>query len=152
MLSIKQILKSQRGDTIVEVLMCLAVLGVAGGGAFLSTNQNIKITQASQERLAAVKLAESQVELLRIAVRENTSLYNPGGSFCLPLSSPCTMSADGNAAAAGVQPRYNVGINKVSDINSTPGVTGVRYQISVVWESIRGSGNDRLDTYYEVYR
>ena len=56
---------SQTGDTIVEVLVAIAVAGAVLGGAYSLINANVKSNQLAQERSNAVKIAESQVERLR---------------------------------------------------------------------------------------
>lgn len=72
------------GDTIVEVLIAIAVAGAVLGGAYSLINANVKSNQLAQERSTAVKVAESQLELLRAYVDANESL--PTGSFCFRKS------------------------------------------------------------------
>lgn len=74
----------QRGDTIVEVLIAIAVAGSVLGGAYALVNSNVKSNQLAQERTNAVKIAESQLELLRAYVDSNETL--PTGNFCFRKS------------------------------------------------------------------
>ncbi len=153
----------QRGDTIVEVLMSVAVLGLVFGAAHVTSNQNVLAGRATQERLEAVKLAETQIERLRIAISENESIFNRSGSFCIPSTdtpgsalviasnNACTMSSNGSPAAATVAPRYRVSVQKTGDLTSA-GVTGARFEVSVNWEANDGDDDDSLKTLYEVYR
>lgn len=82
---------SQRGDTIVEVLIAIAVIGATLSGAYVLVNSSTRNNQAAQERSVAVKTAESQLELLRSYVTTTGSL--PTGSFCLyeNASTPSTV-------------------------------------------------------------
>lgn len=73
---------SERGDTIVEVLIAIAVAGAVIGGAYSLVNANTRNNLASQERSAAIKIAESQLEMLRVA----GSLPGAGSKFCLYTS------------------------------------------------------------------
>lgn len=65
MSSMKLIKLNNRGDTIVEVLLAIAVVSSVIGASFVSANRSLKGTQASQERAEALKLAEGQVEYLQ---------------------------------------------------------------------------------------
>jgi len=56
---------NNRGDTIVEVLICILVISSVLAGAFAVTNQSLLEVQDSQERSQAVKIAETQIERLR---------------------------------------------------------------------------------------
>lgn len=68
---------SNVGDTIVEVLLGLAVLGsVLTAGYSLST-RSLSGVRASQERGEALKIAESQMELLRNYLYGVTSTSSP---------------------------------------------------------------------------
>lgn len=82
---------SSRGDTIVEVLIAVAVIGAVLGGAYTVVNRNIKNNQQSQEQTKAVKLAEAQLEQLRRYVSVNPSV--PTGNFCLATSGSLTTTA-----------------------------------------------------------
>lgn len=73
---------SQRGDTIVEVLIAIAVAGAVIGGAYSLVNATTKNNLAAQERSAATKVAESQVEMLRAYVGTGKSLPLTG-NFCM---------------------------------------------------------------------
>lgn len=153
----------QRGDTIVEVLICMAVLTTVLGGAYVTSNRNTLSNRASQERLEAVKLAEGQVERLRIYSREDASVFTRSTPFCLIPSgtnqldatsdnnAACYVSSAGAQVDASVTPRYHTSVQKTADV-STAGVTGSRYTVTITWANVSGNGNDSLETLYEVYR
>lgn len=58
-------LKNQTGDTIVEVLLSLTVLGLVIGTAYAIANRSLIRAQQSQERTTALKLAEGQVDSIK---------------------------------------------------------------------------------------
>jgi prepilin-type N-terminal cleavage/methylation domain-containing protein len=62
---------NQRGDTIVEVLISIAIIGSLLAATFVVMNINFKATQQAHERTEAVKLAEKQVE----QIKENTEFF-----------------------------------------------------------------------------
>lgn len=56
---------SNRGDTIVEVLLVVTIVGLMLGSAFAILSRNITIQRTSQERATAYLLAQGQIETLR---------------------------------------------------------------------------------------
>ena len=99
---------SQRGDTIVEVLICIAILGFVLSGAYTLSMRNQATSQKSQERSIASGKAESQLEKLRtfMNVNENTDGITEN-NFCfvgdltpVGLSGSAAPSADINADSA----------------------------------------------------
>lgn len=127
----------QRGDTIVEVLLAMAVVGMVLGLAYGITNRSIAIGRSAQERSEALKLAETQVELLKEYISQNASATDSamdtlvddlaliGGGLPAAVDSAC-FSIDGSG---------NVVINKVEDSLTTEGDAcefGGRYQVTTV--------------------
>ncbi len=152
----------QRGDTIVEVLISLAVLTTVLGGAYVASSRNALTSRASQERNEAVKLAEGQIEKLRVITQEDPTIFSLSTAFCVTQNAAqltavsannasCYISAAGVPVAASFTPRYHVSITKDADV-SAPGVTGARFSIALTWANVRGDGDDSLETKYEVYR
>lgn len=75
----------QRGDTIVEVLLAMSVIGLVLGSAFGIANRNVATGQNAQERSEAIKEFETQLELLRASsgVEDNVLVdYPTTGAFC----------------------------------------------------------------------
>lgn len=64
MLMFRKLAHDSTGDTIVEVLIAIAVIGIVLGGAFVSVNRSLKGTQLSKERVEALGLTRSQMEIL----------------------------------------------------------------------------------------
>ncbi len=55
----------QRGDTIMEVMICITILGFVLAAAFTLANRNQTSARQSQERSEALQIANSQLELLK---------------------------------------------------------------------------------------
>lgn len=154
-------LMSSAGDTIIEVMVALAVLGAVLGGAYVVVSRNVITNQSSQERLMAVKVAESQFERLQIAAAaDDTGAVFMATGFCLtannaiafPPAADCTFDSGGNPAPpAGTTPLFRVTINRATLLTS-PASGGTRFRVTVTWQNIRGTGDDTLDYFYEVYR
>ena len=72
-----------RGDTIVEVLLAIAVVSAVLSGAFVSANHSFNNTRQSQERGEANEQVEGQVERLKQAVKNDPTFFTAGGTYCL---------------------------------------------------------------------
>lgn len=67
------ILKSNKGDTIIEVLISIAILSTILVGAYVSVNRANMIIRDSQERLKALNIAQTQIESLVSWYKTNSS-------------------------------------------------------------------------------
>lgn len=72
--------RSQAGDTIIEVMIALAIIGFTIALAYSITSRSLRIGRQAQERTEAVKLAESQIESL-VALARNSALDSTTGSI-----------------------------------------------------------------------
>ena len=57
--------RSQRGDTIVEVLLATVVISIVITGAYVLTNRATRINQTAIERTTATNLVKQQTEFIR---------------------------------------------------------------------------------------
>lgn len=136
----------QRGDTIVEVVIAIAVASAALVGAYASTTKNAQSTQTSQERTQAVKIVETQIEYLRSA----GTISTPGNCFAASAlsgvpgtgpqgSNPCIVKSDGSMAGVLDQPAYTIQIDKAVGI----------YYITTSWANLGSDGINNVGMYYE---
>ncbi len=139
----------QSGDTIVEVLIAIAVASAVLGAAFSTMNRNLLVTRASQERSEAAKFAQGQLESLKAYT--DSKLPVPAGNFCLngvttfPVAggSPTAVAAADNLSNYPAQCKlnfYNAGI-----VNDSPR----NYHIYVRWDRI-GGGRDEIIMVYRT--
>lgn len=156
----------RRGDTIVEVLIAIAVASSVLAVMYSIMNRNILELRNNQERTEATKLAQGQIEsiksLMRTAAGRDT-LGNLTGGFCLNASNQ-PVSLDGGAPHTNIeddgdfagyhpgQPAasscfmngiYNVGIRR--DITD-----GVSYTVFVRWGSIATSATNQAIIVYRT--
>jgi type II secretory pathway pseudopilin PulG len=145
---------TQRGDTIVEVLIAMAVLGLVLASAFAISNRSYATGLNAQERNEALKIAESQVELLRIAsTLTDESIIDadsadPDRLFCIEPSGAelervkfdsdavvedqgdldetqyPTIGATNGDCNFGTSDRYYVSIQQFADVDSSDVPTG----------------------------
>lgn len=160
------ILHNSKGDTIVEVLIALTILGSILVGAFSTATRAQNASQASQERGEAIKIAESQIERMKGLLASSTP-PDPAtdfvGPFCIkndntiePITSPANPFSEAletatlpytgastpiSDACGNKDGRYNVAIQTTSANN---------YEFLVRWDRI-GGGWDQINMYYRVY-
>jgi prepilin-type N-terminal cleavage/methylation domain-containing protein len=129
----------QKGDTIVEVLIALAISSLLIGGAMASANQTLLGSLRSQERGEALKIAESQLEYLRgtgfTAIGSDTSFYFS--------SSGARTAGAGSISGAGIPYTVNITRSSPTDHNFT---------VTVTWSPAGGgAGLDNVSIRYGVY-
>lgn len=140
----------QRGDTLIEVLIAVTIVSMVLGGAYVTTNRSLLATRGAQERAAALKLTESQVEQLKgLVTTDPDSVLNAAGQFCIyqqttvvtNVNDPrCTQTAAGQIASA--DPRYAIAITRT---NNT-------FDVKTTWANVNGKQTDQLNLRYRVYR
>lgn len=139
---------NQGGDTIVEVLMAIAIVSLVLGGAYVTTNKSLRATRDAQEHTNALKLIEGQVEQIKsVAASDPDALFATTGSFCInagaitPASSNvCRLNSSGNPTTT--PPIYNLSIVR----------SGNLFTASVAWDSVMGTGTAREQMVYRIYR
>ena len=163
-----KVIKSMRGDTIVEVLIAMAVLALMLGGAYYTAGLNYRNVRDSQEHTEAVALAEGQIEDIRIM--DPAKLSTLGAGECVPSSliptASCSVNSDGSGCIVGggnycysesVTPCTLLPPSICSDPSpislSSLGIAATvplhTYQIEVSWQSLNGY-MDRVTLYYRV--
>jgi len=128
----------QRGDTIVEVLICIAIISLVLGGAFATTSKSLASTRDSQERSDGLKLVESQLEQIKELANNTTGaqqLFATTGTFCISgytitqaIGNACRMKADGSAPTS--EPIYTIAITRDAATDT--------FTIRNTWTSTRG--------------
>lgn len=149
---IQRLKQNQRGDTIVEVLISIAVISLILGGAYITTNNSLRAERGAQERTDASKLVESQIESLKnLADTGNTEIFNSSG-FCITGGNTVSTSVNTNGTckfnATGSnnnseQPVYYINITRNANT----------FTIKSTWDSIESSGGqDTVQMVYKVYQ
>lgn len=130
-------LKNQKGDTVVEVLLSVAVLSLILSISYGLANRSTMAVRASQERSEALKVNEAQQESLKTYLSDpNHEVPAEDVPFCLSAGAIQTPPA----CSEGTDSRYSTQI--ILD-------NGV-YTATTTWDRISG-GQDRLQIAYKVY-
>ena len=147
MLKIRK-LNNQNGDTIVEVLLAIAVVSVVLAGAYASVTRSLNSARVSQERSEAVKLVESQLESLEVVLKDSVKtnmILNSPTDFCLDdsLDIKTAGSAECNKGPDG---RY-----KLSTKYDPPTPGPEKFTSSARWDRAGGGEEQRIDIVYKVH-
>jgi len=142
--------RCERGDTVVEVLICIAIISLILGGAFVLMNRSLQAERQAQERLNGIKLVEGQLEQLKyIAATNPDAIFASGvpASYCIDTAgavvdastSACTVGVNGNPTTS--QPSFQLSITKttVGSLNT--------FTVTNNWTSVRGTPNNIVMKY-----
>jgi len=169
------ILKNQKGDTIVEVMIVLAILGSALGISYATVNQSLLDTRQAQEAAQAAQIVQTQVEELRtmtdnpatIAGNSNSNYIfnNPEPPFCITQATsgvfkvslvsdatlPCNFPFS-NFSGTTSNLNYSVSINFDKSSLSSPSIIGGTFTIKAQWPDVEGAGIDTSTIVYNLYQ
>lgn len=140
------------GDTIVEVIVAIAILGLSIGGAYALANRAFHTAQNTDERVEALALAQGQAEFLRdLGLKDQINIlpaqFLAGDAFCFK-------DDDGNAVAADDEycdnygpsdSIYDVSINYCGTAGCSPPNV---FNIKVNWDRAGGGEVNSLTLYY----
>ena len=129
--------RRQAGDTIVEVLIAIAVIATILAGAFVLSRNSLKQVRDSEERAQATNLLHGQIEQLRAigngGDHEVQTEIKSGMKFCL---SGAALAPSANCQHMGDNGLYTV----VMQTDPTPTSAGT-YTVTgtVTWPSVNGN-------------
>ncbi len=147
------------GDTIVEVMIVLAVLGMAIGISYATANRSLLNARQAQENSEATQIAQSQVEALRAFSGNDPTSPNYiylNSLFCINTSGVAPVVATGftgsnptNYAIYPLSRACNNGLYHVS-INYG-GLPNDTFTVQVIWDDVLGQGQDSVTLVYRVH-
>lgn len=157
--------RGQSGDTIVEVVIALTIIAVVLASASVLANRNTKVMQTTQEHASGLRIAQSQLEQLKVYIAAHANEIDDAASrirlatgFCfgkeviggetvftpVSMTDPkCAVDLSGDATT-GV-PRYDTIIRPTVDSN------GYGAQIVTSWDTLSG-GRDRVTLTYRTHK
>ncbi len=119
--------RRQAGDTLVEVLIAIAIISLTLAGAYASANLSASDLQDVQEHTEALKLVQSQVEFLRASggITGGTCFASDG----TPTTN-CTLNSDGTRNTSGNGPGFVLSVGTAG-----PCTAGI-YTVAATWPSV----------------
>ena len=148
-------LMKQRGDTLVEVLLAMSVIGLILGSSYAIANRSLATGRNAQEQTEAVKLAESQLEFLKAYIDEDPSgvpAYSGFAGFRDASTAFCVIPdtntlAEGTDCAADVNGTtlYNLFL-----VYSEPTASGgpEHFQSIVTWDRLNSTEDGEVRLLY----
>jgi prepilin-type N-terminal cleavage/methylation domain-containing protein len=118
--------RQQAGDTIVEVLIAIAIISTVLTGAFLVSRSSLKHVRESEEHGQALNLVQGQVEQLRAYAGTISNGDSLPATFCMASATSAVASTN----AACTQGLYALYIIKDTAHNA--------YQVTAEWDSVNG--------------
>lgn len=107
--------RKQAGDTIIEVMAAIAILGLAIGAAFSLSTRSFHSAVSTEEHTEALYLAQGQAEFLKnVGLNKSTAallMNQNNGAFCFDDS---TGNASAAASTSGPCSSYKGSIYNVS--------------------------------------
>ena len=110
--------KEPRGETIVEVIIGIAVVASVMAGAYYLLNRSYRQGQSAVERVAALKATESKIELLRTTSKDVLNAMVNDKQFCISSSGIIDVTTV-KTSACFVDGKYSVVIKKLIGANVT---------------------------------
>jgi prepilin-type N-terminal cleavage/methylation domain-containing protein len=148
-------LGNHRGDTIVEVMVVLAILGMAVGISYSTANNSLLDIRQSEEHAQATEYTQSQIEIMRTMLEPGSPNIFVTGPFCLSQTAPYTIETWPTATTPnancllGPYP-YTI---KVSDLSvANPSLPPGTFQILVQWPDVRGQSTDSVTLTYQLHQ
>lgn len=137
--------KSNKGDTIVEVLLAILVVGTVLGAAYVAANRYFNNVRQAQESSTALKIAEGQLEQIKSLSNEPRQGVNP-----LATSSPFCASG-GNLIEAGnincTDSIYEIKISR----DKVSGEEWYTFTVDIYWYDINGGAKRNISLPYRIY-
>ena len=157
----KPLRRSSRGDTIVEVMIVLAVLGFAISISYATANRSLLDARRAQESSEAGSLLQTQVEGLRSMAAIPTpsadqNIFRPTATkFCVntAVSPYLLVDITEPAPPPATDPCYKrslyyVSITYINDAASNPDT----FTLKATWPDVAGEGDDSVTLIYRVHK
>jgi hypothetical protein len=154
-----------RGDTIVEVVIGIALLGTVLAGTYISTSHSLRQGTDSGNRNRAVAFGQQQVEQLaaadKIGAISAYTLQHPGEIFCVDKHSsyiynsnqPCSVCVTTSGledAVIGSGSCPNADDQKLYQLGVVYDPTSKIFTATMTWQAPNGSGQDSTVVYYKL--
>ena len=131
---------SNSGETIVEVLICVALIAITITATYVSGVDTMHKIQSAKEKQNAVSLARKQIELIA------SDTAKPTSGTCLLLSSvpisEITSGTNGTCNTTIESIKYNIS----DTIMSSPPAPANTYKIDISWNG--STGRNDVSMYY----
>lgn len=145
----------QAGDTIVEVMVVVAILGLAFSIAYATATHSLNKTRNAEEHAEALQYINSQIELIRNDATD-PQLQTTGAIYCMdPTTDKAVFSTDPSflniCNNIGLEKIYNIAVTYVKTIGQSSAPQDDVYQVKITWPGLSDLGQQQEDLYYKVH-
>ena len=153
---------NQAGDTLVEVMLSVAIIGLVIGASYATSSRALRTGRYAQEQTEALKQAESQIEKLKYiagkglaSTNPNYIFKNPSGTFCIS-DAPYTKvrSTDANYAATckglGNSALYSAAITYTA-VPAAPDSGTDLFKVNITWQRESNAGTGTVQISYRLH-
>jgi type II secretory pathway pseudopilin PulG len=134
-------LRSERGDTIVEVLIAVAIASSVLVSAFTVVRHTLNNTQQAHEHTEAVNYVQGQIEQLKgLAGQSGNAVFSQTAPFCVNSGTITTNMA---SCRVGTDNRYQLSIVPPTAGNNT-------FTVNSNWEGPEGRA-EKVNMKYVLY-
>lgn len=144
----------KRGDTIIEVMLAMSVIGIVLGAAFGIANRSISAGQDAQERTEALKIAETQLEIFRSQFSESQALRDRTdiNAFCFELRTGAPLIQDDESEACqNISPDGGKGLYSVKIVPPAAIDTTGSYTVEVRWQRLNATAQENSENVLILY-
>jgi type II secretory pathway pseudopilin PulG len=138
----------QRGETIVEVLIAMAVIASALGGVFAIASRSRNTMQMNTERYQAQLYANEQAAFLRsyATVSDANRADVQGANFCIDQAAG-VLAVHSNSPNQAAECEKN-SLYKVNVSNVDTATKYNTFDITVTWDSLTSNEQEKVELYY----
>ncbi len=155
---LKPLRSNHKGDTIVEVLIVVAVLSFILVGAYALSNRSSQGTRQAQERSEGYKYTETQMELLKTFLSKSTNLAAlpaDGSTFCMRADATPSAVITGIPTDAQQETFTSfTGFNECRDSEFYYNYiqrSGDTFTAHTRWNKVNGQGIDESTMVHRIY-
>lgn len=150
----------EKGDTIVEVLICILIVSVVLGGAYTTTRQSSNGVRNSQEHAEALKLVQSQVEQLRTgATVPAPNIFTVASPFCMLDGAPVAATNPGCRQNRSVETAdaddlaYKLTVQRANCVTppAAPLPLCTKFEVRADWDGVTGTPSQET-IFYRLYQ
>jgi type II secretory pathway pseudopilin PulG len=137
---------NKAGDTIVEVMVVLTILGLALSISYATVNRSLLSTRQAEENSIATELAQSQIEEIRLLAANTTAAPSvfATGNFCIVPSGSSFNRTFGLSCATSAVPDGTITDSWDNGANDT-------FTVTVQWPDVFGDNTDTVTLFYRVH-
>ena len=121
---------NNKGDTIIEVLIVLAILGLAFAISTATASKGLNQSRNAEEHSQALGILSTQIELVRTAVFKKTPLPTSTQPFCMKDASTPKIFGETGQPSYGTTVPSNAHVDALENYHKDC-IENDRYHISV---------------------